>query len=326
MSERGGQAENVRNILVWHVHGSWTESFVAGRHRYLIPVSDDRGAAGIGLAGRFWPRAREVTPDQLREQNVDLVVLQRPYDAALFARWTGRRPGIDVPAVYVEHNAPRPAAERSRHPLADRGDIPLVHVTDFNRLIWDNGSAPTRVIEHGVPDPGPLYVGDVPRAATMINEPRRRGRTVGTDLLAPLSAYARIDVWGIGTESLHHNGGDVTGRGDVRAPELWHQVARRRVYLHTARWTSLGMSLIEAMMLGMPVVAVGTTMTPLVVPPEAGLVSADPDTLGAGLRDFLKDHATAVAAGKAAREYATARFNLGRFLADWDRLVDEQCS
>lgn len=33
-------------------------------------------------------------------------------------------------------------------------------------------------------------------------------------------------------------------------------MARRRVYLHTARWTSLGLSLLEAMHLGMPVVAV----------------------------------------------------------------------
>ncbi|MDD4866754.1 MAG: glycosyltransferase family 1 protein, partial [Mycobacterium sp.] len=105
---------------MWHVHGSWTEAFVAGRHRYLIPVSPQGRAEGIGLGGRAWPSAREVTLEQLREQDIDLVVLQRPQDAVLFARGTGRRPGVDVPAVYVEHNAPRPAAERSRHPLADR--------------------------------------------------------------------------------------------------------------------------------------------------------------------------------------------------------------
>lgn len=311
--------------MVWHIHGSWTEAFVAGRHRYLIPVSPRGRAEGIGLAGRAWPNAREITLEQLREQDVDLVVLQRPQDAVLFARGTGRRPGVDVPAVYVEHNAPRPAAERSRHPLADRSDIPLVHVTDFNRLMWDNGRAPTRVIDHGMADPGLLYIGNVPRAATMINEPLRRGRTVGADLLEPLSAHAPIDVWGIGTQTLHANRGAVTGRGDIRAPELWRQVARRRVYLHTARWTSLGFSLIEAMFLGMPVVAVGTTMAPLVVPPEAGVVSADPDVLGRGLRVFLNDHATAVAAGKAAREFARARFGLERFLAEWDNLVEEQC-
>ncbi|EUA37487.1 putative glycosyl transferase [Mycobacterium avium subsp. avium 2285 (R)] len=90
-----------------------------------------------------------------------------------------------------------------------------MHVTDFNRLMWDNGIAPTRVIGHGVADPGPLYSGEIPRVATMINEPGRRGRIVGADLLEPLSAYAQIDVWGIGTEGLCANRGAVRGRGDV---------------------------------------------------------------------------------------------------------------
>jgi hypothetical protein len=322
MLESGSQ----KNVLIWHVHGSWTQAFVAGRHRYLIPVAAGGGADGVGLAGRSWPNAREIALQELGRADIDLVVLQRPHEAALVARWAGRRPGADLPAVYVEHNAPRPHAERSRHPLADRGDIPLVHVTDFNRLMWDNGRAPTRVIDHGMADPGPRYTGEVLRAATMINEPLRRGRTVGADLLEPLSAYAQIDVWGIGTESLHANRGAVSGRGDLTAPQLWDQIARRRVYLHTARWTSLGLSLIEAMLLGMPVVAVGTTMAPLVVPGEAGVVSADLAALGRGLRDFLNDHATAVAAGKAAREFATARFGLERFLSEWDQVISEQCS
>jgi hypothetical protein len=315
-----------KNVLLWHVHGSWTQAFVAGRHTYLIPVAGDRGADGIGLAGRNWPSAREVALEDLGRHDIDLVVLQRPDDAALLARWAGRRAGVDVPAVYVEHNAPRPHAELSRHPVGERDDILLVHVTDFNRLMWDNGRAPTRVIDHGMADPGPRYTGEFPRAATMINEPVRRGRTVGADLLEPLSAYAQIDVWGIGTEGLSFNRGAVTGRGDVAAPGLWDEIARRRVYLHTARWTSLGLSLIEAMFLGMPVVAVGTTMAPLVVPDEAGVVSADLTALGHGLRDFLNDQATAQAAGKAAREYATARFGLKRFLAEWDQVIEERCS
>lgn len=317
---------SAKNVLVWHVHGSWTQAFVAGRHRYLIPVAADRDADGIGLAGRSWPNAQEVALEELGQHDIDLVVLQRPHEAALLARWARRRAGVDLPVVYVEHNAPRPHAERSRHPVGDRSDILLVHVTDFNRLMWDNGRARTRVIDHGMADPGPRYTGDILRAATMINEPLRRGRTVGADLLRPLSAYAQIDVWGIGTEGLHTNRGGVTGRGDVPAPQLWDQIARRRVYLHTARWTSLGLSLVEAMFLGMPVVAVGTTMAPLVVPSEAGVVGVDITTLGRGLRNFLDDHATAVAAGKAAREFATTRFGLGRFLAEWDQVIEEQCS
>jgi hypothetical protein len=177
-----------RSLLVWHAHGSWMESFVAGQHRYVIPVNPAKDADGRGLMGRNWPRAQEVSVDQLRDEDIDLAILQRPEEFDLADRWLGRRPGVDVPAVYVEHNTPRPYAVDTVHPLAGRRGITLIHVTDFNRLMWDNGLAPTRVITHGIADPGPLYTGDIAAAATMINEPLRRWRTVGADLVVPAEA------------------------------------------------------------------------------------------------------------------------------------------
>jgi hypothetical protein len=322
-------ADPVRSLLVWHVHGSWTESLVAGRHRYVVPVNAAMDADGRGLSGRDWPGAREVSVDDLSDEDIDLVVLQRPHEMELVERWSGRRPGVDIPAVYVEHNAPRPSPVDSVHPVASRTDIPLIHVTDFNRLMWDNGAAPTRVIAHGIADPGHFYTGDIAAAASMINEPLRRWRTVGTDLLIDLGAHVPIDVWGIDTLELardHRHGVGVRPKGDVPSRRLMRQLARRRVYLHTARWTSLGMSLVEAMYLGMPVVAVGSTMAPLVVPDEAGVVSADVHTLARALEGFVTDHAAATLAGKAAREYAIAHFSLDRFLAQWDEVIEERCA
>ena len=316
-----------RSLLVWHVHGSWTQSLVAGRHRYVVPLNAAKDPAGRGLLGRDWPRAQEVALSELRHHDIDLVVLQRPEELEWTARWLRRRPGMDVPAVYVEHNTPRPFAVDSVHPLADRNDIPVVHVTDFNRLMWDNGRAPTVVINHGIADPGHLYTGEIPAAAAMINEPRRRWRTVGADLLPELAAHVPIDVWGIDTAALNdEDWPQVKGKGDVAAPHLLHQVAERRVYLHTARWTSLGLSMVEAMHLGMPVVAVASTAAPLVVPAEAGVVSADVKTLAYALENFVTDLPAAAAAGKAARDYATAHFSLDRFLSEWEDVIAERCA
>jgi glycosyltransferase involved in cell wall biosynthesis len=317
----------VRSLLVWHVHGSWLESLTAGRHRYVLPVNEAADNDGRGLSGRLWPRAQEVAVDELRDEDIDLVVLQRPHELELAEQWLGRRPGVDVPAVYVEHNAPRPSPVDSVHPIASRTDIPLIHVTDFNRLMWDNGAAPTRVISHGIADPGHLYTGDIAAAASMINEPLRRWRTVGTDLLIELGAHVPIDVWGIDTLELNRRERlGVRAKGDVPTRRLMRQVARRRVYLHTARWTSLGMSLVEAMYLGLPVVAVASTMAPSVIPDEAGVVSADVATLARALQGFLIDHAAAALAGKAAREYAIAHFSLDRFLSQWEEVIDERCA
>ena len=46
-------------ILLWHVHGGYTDSFVRGSHDYILPVNGERDAWGGGLSGWPWPRARE---------------------------------------------------------------------------------------------------------------------------------------------------------------------------------------------------------------------------------------------------------------------------
>ena len=307
-------------ILLWHIHGSWTTAFVQGPHQYLLPVLPDRGPDGRGRARTWdWPAsAVEVGPDEAAAAEIDAVLLQRPQELdELGRRWLGgRRPGLDVPAVYVEHNAPQGRIAEMRHPAADRPELTLVHVTHFNALFWDAGSTPTRVIEHGIVDPGHRYTGELARAVVAINEPVRRGRVTGTDLLERFSAAVPIDLFGIGAGAL----------GGVEDPpqEIFHaELARRRVYLHPIRWTSLGLTLLEAMHLAMPVVALATTEAPEAVPPEAGVLSTDVDVLAAALRRLLADPDEARERGLAARAAARTRYGLERFLRDWDDLLDE---
>ncbi|ACU96190.1 glycosyltransferase [Saccharomonospora viridis] len=307
-------------LLVWHVHGSWTTAFVQGEHTYLLPTVDDRGPWGRGRCGRPWPdSAVEVPPDELREADIDAVVLQRPEEIDLTVEWLGSRPGTDLPAVYVEHNTPRGHAANSRHPLADQDDIAIVHVTHYNELMWDNGIAPTVVIEHGVLDPGHRYTGELARAAVLINEPVRRGRIVGTDLLPTFARAAPIDLYGIDVDGVTIDG--VTPIGDLSQDALHTEMARRRVYVHTARWTSLGLSLVEAMHLGMPVVAVASAEAATAVPREAGVVSTDVVELASAVRTFCSDPELATRVGKSAREYALTRFGLETFLHRWDTLL-----
>jgi glycosyltransferase involved in cell wall biosynthesis len=314
------------NVLLWHVHGAWTTAFVHGPHRYLIPVVPGRGPDGRGRAQTYtWPdSAVEVTPEDASCAEIDVVILQRPEELeGLAKRWLGgRRPGRDVRAIYVEHNAPQGRIADMRHPVADRDDVTLVHVTHFNRLFWDNGSARTHVIEHGIPDPGRRYTGDVPRSAVVINEAQRRWRVTGTDLLPQLSAALPADLFGIGADAVAVEG-DVHPVDDLPQERLHDEMARRRVYLHPIRWTSLGLSLIEAMMLGMPVVALATTEVVDAVPDDAGVVSNRLDRLEDALRRLGADPDEARERGAAARRAATTRFGLNRFLNDWNSVLEE---
>jgi Glycosyl transferases group 1 len=329
-------------ILLWHVHGSWTTAFVQGGHTYLVPVNEQRDTYGLGRARTYpWPdEVLELSMEELAAADIDVVVLQRPEELALVTQWLGRR----VPTIYVEHNTPKGGVPNTRHPMADREDLTLVHVTHFNDLLWDAGATRTVVVEHGIPDPGHRYTGELPRFGVATNEPVRRGRVTGTDLLPRFAAVAPLDVYGIGVAALpghlasRHLGrigeaapvrlapSAVTAYEDPPQSMLHDELPRRRAYLHLTRWTSLGLSLLEAMFLGMPVVALAVTEAVRAVPAGAGVLSTSVDELVDAARWLLHDEPAAHRLGTAARAAVRERYGLPRFLSDWDRLLKEVIS
>ena len=95
-------------VLLWHVHGGWTDAFVRGPHEYLLPVLPEGGAWGLGRAGRDWPDSvRDVALGALDPDSVDAVVLQRPEEIAEVARALGRSPGRTSPPCTWNTTRPR---------------------------------------------------------------------------------------------------------------------------------------------------------------------------------------------------------------------------
>ena len=292
-------------ILVWHVHGSWLGTFVEGPHRYLLAI---RTGSTRGRKRPTWPASViEVTPAEARLEAIDVVVFQNPHEMNEAREYLGSRTiGRDVAAVYVEHNAPEGRINEMQHPLANRADVTIVHVTHFNALFWDTGTTSVRIVEHGVADPGDLYSGELERSAVVINEAQRRARVTGTDLLPVLERAAPVDLFGIGTEF------------DLSMQELHAAIARRRVYVHPFRWTSLGLALLEAMACGMPVVALATTEVPYAVPPDAGIVSNRLGDIVDGIRWLMSDAAAARNFGRSGRAHVLQHYGLERLLREWD--------
>ena len=316
------------NILIWHVHGSWSTSFVHGPHRYLTPVVPDRGPDGRGRAETWdWPEAAvEVTPDELADADIDLVIVQRPRDIELFEQWAdGRRLGRDVPAIWLEHDAPQGRINELRHPAADRDDIAMVvHVTHTNDLFWDCGEVPTAVVEHGVVDPGHLWTGEIEAIGVVINEPVRRARVTGTDLLPRFGDVGTVDLFGMRVDALSDPSRPwLRTHEDLPQEKMHLELARRRLYVHPFRWTSLGLALIEAMQLGMPVLALATTEAHDAVPAGCGIVSNDVSVLTEAAARLLADPDAAAELGATARTHALDRYGLDRFLTDWDLVLEE---
>ena len=98
-------------------------------------------------------------------------------------------------------------------------------------------------------------------------------------------------------------------------------MARRRVYLHPIRWTSLGLSLLEAMHLGMPVVALGTTEVPRRCRRRPASSRRGSTCSAGAARGSSPTRTRRRARGRAARAAALERYGLDRFLADWDDVL-----
>lgn len=305
---------------MWDVHGGYTDALLAGSHEYLFLPADEQGRGGLErYHGQPPSGARVASAPELRDDPPDVVLLQRPLELDLCHSQLGRNPGVDLPAVFLEHNTPKTEIPATRHPLADAPGVRTVHVTHFNQLFWDCGSSETTVVEHGLADPGYCYTGESARAAFVVNEPVRRWRTTGTDLLTHF-AGAPVDAFGIDADLLPGalNSADISFAGNLSPAELRDALALRRVYLHLNRWTSLGLSLIESMLLGMPVVVLDTTAASRTVSPEAGALSTDVAELARETHVLLSDRDEAERRGRVAREAALARHGLTRFLLDWD--------
>jgi len=315
------------NVLIWHVHGSWMTNFVQGPHTYLVPFEPGRGPDGRGRAQTWeWPATVvERTADEVGDSDIDVLIVQNERQLDLADEWLGEQRRRAIPTIWLEHNAPQGAINAMCHPAKDRHDITVVHVTCTNALFWDTGDTESVVIEHGVIDPGDRWSGSVNRTGVVINEPLRRWRVTGSDLLAEFAPVTGLDLFGLGAGEFAAALDQpcwLTAHGEPRQDRLHDELALRRCYLHPFRWTSLGLSLIEAMMLGMPVVALATTDIPDSVPSTCGVVSNDLRVLRDGVSRFRTDPDVARIVGGAARRHALDRFALDRFLSEWDLLLE----
>jgi glycosyltransferase involved in cell wall biosynthesis len=177
------------------------------------------------------------------------------------------------------------------------------------------------VIEHGVVAPRIGYTGELERGLVVINNIASRGRRLGYDVFQEAKTQVPLDLVGMAAE-------DAGGLGEIRHAELPGFAARYRFFFNPIRYTSLGLAVIEAMMVGLPVVALATTeMVTVIKDGLNGFIDTDIDTLIPRMHALLKDPEEARRLGKEARRTAHQRFNIGRFVADWnDAFYEVTCS
>lgn len=300
-------------VLTWHTHGAYLYYLTQVPHDFYVLSKPGRPPGYGGRCGhiRWGANVHDVPVDEAKKQPFDCIVFQDDpqYLSDQYELLTPAQRRL--PKIYLEHDPPRQTPVDERHIVRER-DVLLVHCTHFNRLMWDNGEAPTRVIEHGVLEPKALYTGELARGLAVINNLASRGRRLGYDVFNEAKNQIPLDLVGMGAEA-------IGGLGEVRHAELPAFAARYRFLFNPIRYTSMGLAVIEAMMVGLPIVALATTeMVTVIRDGENGFIDTDARRLAERMRILLQDRNLAGQLGARARRTALERFNIERFVADWN--------
>jgi hypothetical protein len=303
-------------VLTWHIHGNYLLYLSREGVEFYLPTGLDReGYGGRGSTFPFPDRVRDVPARAVREMDFDCVLFQTRANYEVDQHEILSDEQRRLPRIYLEHDPPRGHPTDQPHWFDEPGSL-LVHVTPFNALMWDSGRTPTRVIDHGVFVPeGVRYSGEIARGIVVVNHLRSRGRLLGSDVFEHARARVPLDLVGMDAESLG-------GLGEVRPMDLAAFEARYRFFFNPIRWTSLGLAVIEAMTLGMPIVGLATTeMATAIESGVSGHVDTDLDRLVEAMNHLLADPGEARRLGEGARRRASERFHIDRFAREWDETV-----
>jgi hypothetical protein len=299
-------------IFTWHIHGTYLYYLSQGDYIIYIPVTKTRkeeGYYGKGLTFPFGKNVIEVPVDQVRHMQFDCILFQTRRNFLEDQYQVLSEEQRQLPRIYLEHDPPWQHPTDTKHIMQDPGVL-LVHVTHFNKLMWDNGSIPARVIEHGVLHPETSYTGELKKGVVIINNLPSRGRLLGLDIFLEVQKYIPLDLVGMGTGKL--------GIGEVLHPSLPQFTSRYRFFFNPIRWTSLGLAICEAMMLGIPVVGLATTeLSAVIQNGHSGFIHTDINYLIDKMKLLLDDKEMAVEIGKEGKKIAEDRFNIQRFIKDW---------
>jgi glycosyltransferase involved in cell wall biosynthesis len=312
------KTHNRIKVFSWHIHGSYLFYLSQGPFDIYIPIDENKneGYIGRGNTFPFGKNVLEVAAESVKEISFDCILFQTPnnYLKDQFEVLSDEQRRL--PKIYLEHDPPQEVPTDTRH-VVDDPSVTMVHVTHFNKLMWDNGRTSAVVIDHGILPATVSYSGRLDRGIVVINNLQERGRRLGLDVFEYVRERIPIDLIGMDTEK-------IGGLGEILHPQLPEFISQYRFFFNPIRYTSLGLAVLEAMSIGIPVVGLATTELVTVIKNGfSGFIHTDVDYLVDKMRELLENREWAASIGRNGREVANNRFNIDRFIKDWMALFEK---
>lgn len=308
--------ENTRlRVFTWHIHGSYLYYLSQGNYDIYIPVNKQKneGYYGRGTTFPFGSNVIEVPAEEVRNREFDCILFQTNKNFLIDQYEILSDEQRRLPRLYLEHDPPAKHPTDTRHIMNDPA-VCLVHVTHYNKLMWQNDVPMVRVIDHGILPVDVPYTGELQKGVVVVNHLHQRGRRLGADIFEEVSKRVPLDLVGMGTEAYG-------GLGEVLHPQLPAFLSKYRFVFNPIRYTSLGLAVLEAMLQGIPMVALATTEYVTVIRDGySGFIHTDIDYLVAQMQRLLNDQALAAAIGQRGKAVVEERFHISRFTKEWEAL------
>lgn len=305
------------SIFTWHIHGSYLYYLSQGDYLIYIPVTPDKkaGYTGRGTTFPFGNNVIEVPAAEVKNMNFDCILFQSKKNWVTDQYEILSEQQRQLPRIYLEHDPPLQHPTDTQHTMNDP-DVVMVHVSHFNKLMWNCNSNRIKVIDHGVINPGVEYQGELDKGIVVVNNLFERGRRVGPDIFEKVAKIIPLDLIGMGTEKYG-------GLGEVIHSGLPEFISHYRFFFNPIRYTSLGLAVIEAMMTGLPVVALATTEYVTVIQnKKTGFINTDIDCLIDNMQFLLENKQVAKEMGLRGKDYADERFDIKKFTEEWENIFE----
>ena len=224
---------------------------------------------------------------------------------------------LQIPLISYEHCLPAPNLPRGNIlELKKMSGEFNVFISEFSRKAWLYGEDEAEVIHHGL-DTDLFCLGQKERKGqllSVVNDWRNRDWCCGFRLWEEATKGLNVKVWG-----------DTPGLS-VSADGVEHLISEyqeSRVFVNTSLISPVPMALLEAASCGCAIVTSETCMIPeIFTHGKDCFMSNDPKKLRNYCQKLLQDEQLATEMGLAARKTIVDNYNLPKFVAKFNDLLD----